>query len=402
MLITPPFPVVKTTGRGLQQNIAAAFGLPCDYAEPVKVALTPEAILRRLDAKVLPQAPEVIEWQAIKEDHAGMAIAGQWDDLLESLRFADQTRTAAAGGKRVATLISRGARAVLTAAIARQDWQAADNELARFEAIFDERPDDYGAAHLLAQAHLDLAWAQRGAAPLGEVSQAMWQDGTSHLARAEAVLAVFDPIEEMSPLLAGTRYQLVRGIEDGKSLCRDWYEDWCDLDPGDVDVHAAHAQHLLPHWFGTLAGFDRAATRAAALTWTQTGQAAYAVFYIAASEILGDFPPGMNLERFLNGLGDYYKATGCQYRVNIAAGVMVEMLDGFLTDSADWSFEIGLVRAALSDLMWNHLHEVHLSAWDRGTSDLALALSEVFGQALQSGARIVVRGNGLAARMTQA
>lgn len=402
MVIIQPLPMVITRGPGIEQTIAAAFGLPANFAEPECASLPGDMVLQRLDIKILKVAPEVTDWHCIKADHAAMAEARQWGDLLDCLRFADQARTAARGGKRVATLISRGARASLVAAIARKDWPAAETEIAAFEAMHADHATDYAAAHLLAQAHLDLAWAKRSIAQVGNLSHELWQDTTAHIDRAEVVLSRFDPIEEMSPLLAATRYQLVRGIEEGDALCRDWYEDWCDLDPTDMDIHAIHAQHLLPHWFGTLAEFDREAQLATALTRPQTGLAAYAMFYLAAAEALGDFPPGMDLEQFLTGLADFQQATGCQYRANLAAAIMVELMQAFIGEGRSKAYELGMTRAALSDLLWNRLTEVHLSAWEDGTASLVFAMNEIFGPALVRGARIVVRGPGLAARMPEA
>lgn len=401
MVITQPLPLVETRGPGLAQNIAATFGLPDNFADMPREALPGDMVLERLDLKVLKMAPEVTEWHCIRADHAAMAEAGQWSDLLDCLRFADQGRAAASGGKRVATLISRGARSALAAAIDRKDWAAAEAEIARFETVLDTHPDDYAAAHLLAQAHLDLAWAKRLVSTGAALSRGMWTETTAHIARAEDVLSLFDPIEEMSPILAATRYQLVRGIEGGRTLCRDWYEDWCDLDPTDADIHAIHAQHLLPHWFGTLANFDREAKHAARMTEGQTGNAAYAVFYMAAAEILGDFPPGMDIVQFLSGLADFQAATGCQYRANLVANIMVELMEGFAIDGASKSYELGLTRAALSDLLWNRLTEVHLGAWRDGATGVVFAINQIFGPAILRGARIGVRGTGLAAIMPE-
>jgi hypothetical protein len=400
MVSTPSPSIVKSRGPGREQKLAVAPRNPDVQAHVAEAVLAPAMVLQRLDAKVLLVAPALTEWHCIKADHAAMAEAGHWDDLLESLRFADQSRAVAAGGKRVSVLVSRGARAALAECIAARDWLAAETELARFEAVLADSPDHYAAGHLVAQAHLDLAWAKRGITQAGQMSRALWQDSGAHIARAEAVLAQFDPIEQMSPLLAGTQYQLVRGIGDGKSLCRDWFEDWCDLDPSDSDVHATHAQHMLPNWFGTLENFDHEAAHAAALTAGETGQAAYAVFYMAASEVLGSFPPGMDLARFLTGLKDFQAVTGCQYRANLVAGVMVDLMHGFAAQGAERSYDRVLTRAALSDLLWNRLTEFHLSAWEGGKDGLAFALTEIFGPALLHGARIGVGGTGLTVRLT--
>jgi hypothetical protein len=356
---------------------------------------TADQVLARLDAPVLRLGPEKTEWQCIRDDHAAMAAAGEWSDLLEALRFTDQERVMASGGRRVAPLISDGMRAGLSRAIAKADWDAARVELFELEAVFEANPEDYCAAQVLAQAHVDLTSAKRDRAAQGQLSREDWAESTAHFARAEELVTLFDPIEEMSPLLAATRYALLRGIEDGGSVCREWYEDWCDLDPEDAGAHAAHAVNMLPGWYGSLTAFEREARRAVRLTQGVTGKAAYAVFHLAAVEALGDLLPTLDYEYFFEALSDYQTATGCQYRANVAANLLSRMAKGFRKDGSPAAYQLTKTRAALSDVLWNRLREVHLDCWTEGADSLAFALAEVFGPALSRGARIVRRGDGL-------
>ena len=68
---------------------------------------------------------------------------------------------------------------------------------------------------------------------------------------------------------------------------------------------------------------------------------------------------------------------------------------GFRKEGAGAGYQLTKVRAALSDVLWNRLREIHLETWTRGTESLAFAMAEVFGPALKRGARIVRRGDGL-------
>jgi hypothetical protein len=331
----------------------------------------------------------------VRDDHAAMAAAGEWADLLEALRFTDQERTMASGGHRVAPLISDGMRAGLTQAIGMSDWDRAGAELAKLESVFDGHADDYCAAQVLAQAHIDLAVAKQTRSAIGQLSRDAWAETTAHYAKAEKLVTQFDPIEEMSPLLAATRYALVRGIEDGGSVCREWYEDWCDLDPEDAAAHAAHAVNMLPSWYGSLSAFEREARRAVKLTDGVTGKAAYAVYHLAAAKELGDLSPTINYEYFFSALGDYQTVTGCQHRANVAAHLLAGIASDFRKEGASAAYHLTKTRAALSDMLWNRMREVHLDCWTAGTDHLAFALGEVFGPALKRGARIVRRGDGL-------
>jgi len=399
MLITPSLLHVKTRASRGRQEIAVPL-LPVGVGEGFGLdGMTAEQVLARLDAPVMRQGPEEVEWQCIRDDHAAMAEAGEWADLLDALRFADQDRTMASGGHRVAPLISEGIRAALIAAIKRQDLGSAGAELTRFEAVFELHTNDYAAAHLLAQAQIDLGCLKREVATLGQLSRDLVAESAAHFDAAERLLNQFDPIEEMSPLLAATRYLLVRGIEDGSTLCRDWFEDWCDLDPEDATVHATHAVHMLPDWFGSLAQFEKSARKAAAMTEHVTGKAAYAVFHLAARDRLGDMLPSLDLLLFLQGLTDYQTVTGCQHRANTAASLLTEMVRDFKLAGPTAAYQLTKTRAALSEVLWNRLHEVHLDLWTHGADSLAFALAEIFGPALKRGARIMRKGEGLGTRV---
>lgn len=394
MLVTPSLLHVKTrTGRS-QQEDAVLLRLQGGTSVDMLDGLTAEQVLARVDVPVMRIGPEKTEWQCVRDDHAAMAAAREWPDLLEALRYTDQERVMASGGRRVAPLISEGMRSGLTGALSRADWTAAKAELTLLEDVFDTNPEDYCAAQVLAQAHIDMANATRSPTA-AQLSRDAWSEAAAHYAAAEDLLTLFDPIEEMSPLLASTRYALVPGIEDGGSVCREWYEDWVDLDPEDAAAHATHAVNMLPGWYGSLAAFEREARRAVRLTEGLTGKAAYAVFHISAAETLGDLSPTLDHELFFEALGDFQSATGCQVRANVAAHLLAGMAMAFRKAGPTAAWHLTKTRAALSDVLWNRLREIQLDCWDTGNQTLAFAMAEVFGPALKRNARIVRRGDGL-------
>lgn len=395
MLVTPSLMHVKTRTPRHQQEDALALRADAAVAALMPDGLAADQVLARLDAPVLRLGAERTEWQCVTDDHAAMAAAGEWADLLEALRYTDQERVMASGGHRVAPLISQGMRAALSGAINRKDWAAAQVELSALEVLHDRNPEDYCGAQVVAQGHIDLATARGRTAPEGQISRDLWAEGANHFERAETLLTQFDPIEEMSPLLAATRYALLPGIEEAASVCREWYQDWVDLDPEDASAHAAHALNMLPGWLGSLSGFEREARRAVRITESVTGKAAYAVFHIIAADALGDLSPTIDLEYFCEALADYQTATGCQHRANVAANLLAGIAMEYRRDPAASTYQLTKVRAALSDVMWNRLREVQMDCWTRGTEGLAFAMAEVFGPALKRGARIVRRGDGL-------
>lgn len=399
MLITPSLLHVKTGHARHRQEPAALGRIGLEGFGPVADGLAARDVVSRLDVEVLETGPEMTEWACIREDHAAMARRGEWTDLLDAMRFADQDRSMASGGQRVAPLISEGLLATLTKAVQAGDIAMAEAELLRFRAIYELRPDSYCAAHLVAEAEIDLGLAKRALASDGQLSNELWAESARHFEEAEQLIDMFDPIEEMSPLLAATRYRLVRGIEDGAALCRDWFEDWCDLDPEDANAHAAHAQMMLPGWFGSLATFEREAKRAAVMTAPATGATAYAIFHMTARSELGVLLDGVDLPLFLRGILNFQAATGCQHRANVAAATLAVLARDFEARGPEALYQLTKVRAALSEVLWNRLYQVHLDRWQGGPTSLAYALAQVFGPALQRGARITRKGQGLATRI---
>mgnify|MGYP003552979113 FL=1 len=135
MLVTPSLLHVKTRSGRSQQEDAALLRQARVQGEELLDGLTAEQVLGRLDVPVMRLGAEKTEWQCIRDDHAAMAAAGEWADLLEALRYTDQERVMASGGRRVAPLISDGMRAGLAAALSRKDWKAALDEIEGLEGL---------------------------------------------------------------------------------------------------------------------------------------------------------------------------------------------------------------------------------------------------------------------------
>lgn len=399
MLPTPSLPGLATRLAAPARLLATRLG---HLARTPRSAppLVPGVLLEgRLHAPVLDTSSEAALWQATRADYAALAAAGHWAELFSTLRHADHERTAAPGGRRLAALISEGARADLAQMLARRDWSAALAEIDRLADVQSAHEADPMAAHLLAQAHLDYGWARRSAEPGPGVPREVWQDFLHHTALAEAALGTFDPIEEDSPLLAGTRYLLVRGIEEGDAHCRDWYEDWSDLDPTNPEPHLVHAVHLLPQWFGTLIGFEDEARAAMQRTRHCTGVSAYALFHLAATEVLGDLPPRADVQLYVAGLVDHFHATGCQYRANIVAAALTELHHGLAEASTARPKDRLVVQETLDDHMRNCIREFHLSAWENREAGIAYALTQVFARELAKGEHVYLGPEGLVARL---
>lgn len=348
-----------------------------------------------LDLQVLPRAPEAVGWDLVIAQYARLAGEARWPQIMAELRRADQERRVAPGGKRMAELMSLGVRQALLRALDKGDMFIADSQMTQLTTLQSLHPRDYVAAHLLAQAHLDFGWSHRGDGVSGELSKEDWQSFLSRTAQAEKVIEPFDPVEELSSLLAGTRYLLVRGLEEGDELCIDWYEDWSDIDPTNWTVHATHAPHLLPEWFGNPRVLDTAAREAMTRTQSEMGAAAYAIFYRAVADTVGDVPPLMDVGLMLRGLQDFQMLSGCQYRANIVAGSLTEIAHALFLEGQTGTVAFGKVKAALARQVETQLTEIHLPAWADNEACVQWGLSLIFGAPGAEGRRIVAGPRGL-------
>ena len=99
------------------------------------------------------------------------------------------------------------------------------------------------------------------------------------------------------------------------------------------------------------------------------------------------------------GLMDFQAASHCQHRANVMANLLAELLIAFRAAGPQAVCQVTKTREALSEVILNRLQEVHLESWTKGADGLALALGDVFGPALQKGARIQRAGTGLGARI---
>ncbi len=343
-----------------------------------------------LHVPVLETAGEAVSMAQLAAKYRADARSGRWTGLLSALAEADSRRAAAPDGTRLTALISAAARTDVGAALGAADLTAAALATARLDEVARAYPRSPGAAHLVAAARLDLAAAHRAAAMSGDLNPGHLAAARDETAEAARLIDLFDPIEHDSPLMAATRYALVGQLEEAEALWEDWYEDWIDLDPADPAPHLAHARHLLPQWFGTLAGFDAAARGAARRTADVTGAAAYALHALSAHEVLGRMPPGLDEGLFLRGLDDHARALGTQTGANRVAAALADHLHSTTDPQA-----AAATRRALDRHLRARLREFHLPLWSEGEACVRWALEQCYGPALAAGGRVVSGAAGL-------
>ena len=125
MVSTPQFSGLTTRLAGPARLLAARLGQiarPAHTHAPPPMPDRPGAVLRgRLHVPIRPVPSEAALWEGIVAEWSAIAAAERWADLLAALRRADQARAGAPGGRRLAGLISLGARHPLTATLTRRE-----------------------------------------------------------------------------------------------------------------------------------------------------------------------------------------------------------------------------------------------------------------------------------------
>jgi hypothetical protein len=398
--------------------------LPKRFRTPIQPALPRPASLRpeeHLSVPIMdPTQEEVIGAEA---QNRGQFLARQdrWEDLSKELRTADKARSTTPSGMPIAELLAFGARIDVVSAVehALADRVPAENGpiadgILGFEEVFAEFRNDPAIALIMAQTHIDIAWAWRGTGWDTIVPQLNRERCAAHFDRAKQILEPFCGIELDSPALAATRCALLAGRRNPKTRVADDYEDLIDLAPHNHRHMRALGNHLLPRWFGSYAELELEARRTAARTQDIWGAGGYTWVCFDAIATDEEACARVDVDFFIDGLHDILKARPQQEMVNLLASYCAvalrngqglheeaDLARGQICDAADW-----LIRDHLTEvhpLIWAHATDgfdnnapvTSISRFAaRGRADALHAISNLFREEINRGHRITFTAQG--------
>ena len=196
---------------------------------------------------------------------------------------------------------------------------AAEREVKRFVERFERAPDNHILAVLAAEAHLMTAESCRLDYWPDEAHGEASEKRLAHLRDAATLLNTFDPVEKMSPLIAGGLYTLARYQHEGRETLLPTFEDWVDLAPSNPRIYAAHAPHLLQADTPT-AAFDALmaeAERAMDRTEETLGQGGFALCVVPALAEDPELREIIPADRLAGGLIALARTSATQAEVNI-------------------------------------------------------------------------------------
>lgn len=361
---------------------------------------SPAVLARRINVPWHFASPELQERVETISEFEALAQTSQWPELLERIKELDQTRAQRLSGARIYEAALLAARSSVSRNL--EDRRKADQARAGLEtlkAICATHPDSYVAAVILAQAHMDMGWAERGGEH-GKASAAGLAAFRKQFSIAEQAISKFDPIEENSPMLAETRYLLAPGVEGGVKFLRDWYEDWADLDPSNPKMLETHSRYLMPQWYGDYTEVDKEARRAAVRSNNELGSGAYALFWLTPmtrEESLGK----LDADLFIKGLHDLMLRTGDQGQANAYAAKLFRIGHRSRGRTRRVSRKGLRMRARLEkgfeEIIRHHLREIHTMHWCTDDAGIRAAIARIFDAELGKGAFIQPGSGGLEA-----
>lgn len=398
------------------------------------VPTMPAAIRRRTPRTVIPlttadtlhiTCPDPTAEDAIRDKHLAAAThlvrQERWEDLIAKIEDADAHRHMTPGTMPISELLAFGARAdvVHAAEHVLMDGEPAKGApiLAGIEAlehVLAEHPGSYVVACIVAQAHMDIAWAWRGTGWDIEVPVRNREAFKAHFDRASDIMDDFCPMSLDSPLLASTCCALLGGVEHGKRRVSDRYEALIDLNPLNPRPMRAMGNHLLPRWYGSYAELELEARRTAARTQHIWGAGGYTWVQFDAISCDDDACANLDLDFFVEGLRDILTRRTDPYTSNLLAAYCANAIG----QSFSGNDEADQIRARIAEcahwIVREHLTELHPMIWAHaargfdnnlrvhspsrfaasGRDDALRIISDLFSKEIGAGKRIIFTETG--------
>lgn len=301
-----------------------------------------------------------------------------WEELSRQISDADRENKMTPGGMSVADLMAFGARAdvVLAAEHALIDSVPEPDAplyigIESLEYVLAEFSDDYVIGCIVAQAHMDIAWAWRGIGWDVEIAPRNREAFHAHFSRAHDIVQSFDGQPEKSALFASTSCALLRGDDNSTKSVADRYEALIDLNSKNTSPMRALGIHMLPRWYGSYQELELEARRTAARTQEVWGAGGYTWVMFDAISRDDVACARLDLPFFIEGLRDIVTRRPEPHTVNLLAAYCANTMGNAFSgnDAADAN------RAHISEcadwIVREHLTELHPMIWAHAAQGFA-------------------------------
>ena len=348
---------------------------------PVQTQATAPAALHEGYRLSIP-CPDPTREDRTRDTHQNRALSlvrqEDWVTLSQLIAEADTARAMTPGGMSIAELMAFGARAdvVMAAEHALLERNPArDAPLMRgieaLEFVLAEDSDNYIIGCIVAQAHMDMAWAWRGIGWDVEIAPRNREAFDAHFARARDIIASFNGMPAHSALLASTSCALLRGNDCTAQSVADRYEALIDLNPANTGPMRALGTHMLPRWYGSHNGLELEARRTAARTQETWGAGGYTWVMFDAISVDDEACARLDLPFFIEGLRDIVTRRPEPHTINLLAAYCANTM-GQAFSGNDAADHMRAQIAACADwIVREHLTELHPMIWAHAAQGFA-------------------------------
>lgn len=404
-------------------------------------ASTPEGVtlIRRRPARVVVSpvmddvlhiaCPDPSEEDARRDQHfeAGQHHARQerWSALITAIEHADALHQMTPGGMPVADLLGFGARSdvVHAAEHALMYGKPAKGAplLAGIEAlehVMAEHPKSYVVAAIVAQAHMDMAWAWRGNSWDKEMATRNRDAFEAHFDRAADILTPFYTTTQHSSFLMAACCALFSGTNQRGDRVAERYETLIDINPQNAGPMRAMGNHLLPRWHGSYAELEVQARRTASRTQKTWGAGGYTWVQFDAITSDDEACANLDIDFFVEGLRDILSRRPDPYTANLLAAYCANTVGQTVSGNDEANKNrtaIGkcagwIVRDYLTELhplIWAHAargfdNNLRVASADRfaasGRDDAMRLITSFFSAEIEAGKRIIFTDTGPVAK----
>ena len=330
-------------------------------------------LLDQLHIAVNTAPPDQTEADMARERGTFLARQDRWEELATLIAESDRMRRTTDAGQPIAELLAYGARAdvVQAAEHALLHGRAAKDSnffsgVEALEIMLDEARDSYPLALIVANMHIDIGWAWRGADAPDAVKDTNREAFHAHFDRAADILDAFCPETLQSPALAAARCALLPAHQTPELHVIREFERLIDLDPLNPRHMRALGNYLLPRWYGDFQALDLQARRTAARYYEDWGAAGYAWVWFDA--LLVD-PEGLSViepEYFLEGARDILDLCHDQHTANLLAAHLYRCWQNARERYNETGQRPDLppaLRRGFERVVEKHLREIHPLIW---------------------------------------
>jgi hypothetical protein len=374
----PIFPPIPPSFKSLIPAPLKALTQPFARAQrtstpPALGGETYRNLLDRLHIPVNVLPPDQTEADNARAHGTFLARQDRWDELAELIAKADRARHTTDAGQPIADLLAYGGRADVVQAAEHALLHGRPAKGSNFfsgvealEFVLDEARESYPLALVVANMHIDIGWAWRGAAAAEDLRAINREAFHAHFDRASDILDAFCPSGHQSPALAAARCALLPGRQNPELHIIREFEQLISLDPMNPRHMRALGNYLLPRWYGDFQALDLEARRTAARTYEDWGAAGYAWVWFDA--LLVD-PDGLSVfepDYFLEGVHDILDICRDQHSANLIAAHLYQCWQIARERYNETGYRPDLppaLRRGFEKVVENHLREIHPLIW---------------------------------------